>query len=302
MIQTPTTSHRMQCMEIWGGNQSVDSEVTMAGLDAWVHSRPYGLNAAKLDEATGGGDVHYVSSCASGRITRLLVADVSGHGESVSAIAIQLRRLMRRYVNYINPAKFMEAMNEQFTSLTETGCFATAVVATYYAPMRTLSLGNAGHPAPLIYRASTGKWSMLVRPDAKNESLIAPSRSELPLGVVNHVAYEPFKVSLSRGDMVLCYTDSMIEARTEAGKLIGTQGLLELVQRISTTEPGAIIAQLLQRLSSMSSGNLDRDDVTLLLFTPNRQTIRWRDNLMSPIRVVGDWLSRLKSRPEVQTH
>src|SRR5688500_12623820 len=42
----------MQCMEVWGGNQAVETSVTMAGLDAWVYSRPYGGDAA------GGGDVH----------------------------------------------------------------------------------------------------------------------------------------------------------------------------------------------------------------------------------------------------
>src|SRR5205814_3709017 len=49
----------LQCMEVWGGNQVVDSGVVMAGLDAWVYSRP-------VNDDEGGGDVHYVSSCAAG--------------------------------------------------------------------------------------------------------------------------------------------------------------------------------------------------------------------------------------------
>ena len=49
-----------EAMEVWGGNQPADSGVIMPGLDAWVYSRPHG-------EATAGGDVHYVSSCATGR-------------------------------------------------------------------------------------------------------------------------------------------------------------------------------------------------------------------------------------------
>src|SRR4051812_15561034 len=84
-------SHRMQCMEVWGGNRAVESSVSMAGLDAWVYSKPYGENAS------AGGDVYYVSSCATGRITRLLVADVAGHGDAVGQVGTQLRTLMRRY-------------------------------------------------------------------------------------------------------------------------------------------------------------------------------------------------------------
>mgnify|MGYP003483393270 CR=1 FL=1 len=39
-----------------------------------------------------GGDVVYASSCATGRITRLMVADVAGHGHTVAATAADLRR------------------------------------------------------------------------------------------------------------------------------------------------------------------------------------------------------------------
>src|SRR5437899_11480300 len=88
----PDAQH-MQCMEVWGGNQAVDSGVVMVGLDAWVFSRPF------EQSQEGGGDVYYVSSCATGRITRLLVADVSGHGSAVCDVAGQLRSLMRRNIN-----------------------------------------------------------------------------------------------------------------------------------------------------------------------------------------------------------
>src|SRR5687768_8056732 len=80
----------MQCMEVWGGSDIVEKTVAMPGLDAWVYCKPY-------RDAVGGGDVYYVSSCATGRITRLLVADVSGHGDAVRETAIALRGMMRRY-------------------------------------------------------------------------------------------------------------------------------------------------------------------------------------------------------------
>lgn len=89
----PATSapdpHTMRCLEVWGGNQAVDNGVVMAGLDAWLYSRPYRDHAA-------GGDIHYVSSCAAGLVTRVLVADVSGHGSAVADAATKLRNLMRR--------------------------------------------------------------------------------------------------------------------------------------------------------------------------------------------------------------
>ncbi|MFT3684990.1 MAG: SpoIIE family protein phosphatase [Phycisphaerales bacterium] len=134
----------MQCMEVWGGYGVSDNGVIMPGLDVWVFSRPY-------QQSEFGGDVHYVSSCGTGRISRLLVADVSGHGESVAAIAKDLRDLMRRYVNYVDQRAFVEQLNGSFLGLAKNGLFATAAVATFFAPTQTLTLTNAGHPRPLLY-------------------------------------------------------------------------------------------------------------------------------------------------------
>src|SRR5690349_11747250 len=108
----PADMHVMQCMEIWGGNQLFDSNVQLTGVDAWVYSRPY-------HDQTDGGDVHYVSSCATGRITRLLIADVSGHGDAVGKIATELRTLMRKNVNRIEQNGFVAAMNAQFAELAQ---------------------------------------------------------------------------------------------------------------------------------------------------------------------------------------
>src|SRR5262245_22369032 len=116
---------RMQCMEVWGGNHAVDTGVIMAGLDAWLYSRPHG-------EGSSGGDIHYVSSCAAGMITRLLIADVSGHGPAVSDVAAHLRALMRRYVNYHDQTAFIHEIDREFADLKKApGAFATAVAITF---------------------------------------------------------------------------------------------------------------------------------------------------------------------------
>ena len=49
------------------------------------------------------------------RVSRLLLADVSGHGESVADIASDLRDLMSRNVNLVNQARFVGELNRQFS-------------------------------------------------------------------------------------------------------------------------------------------------------------------------------------------
>src|SRR4029077_2548524 len=167
------TAQQMTCMEVWGGSQLTTRGVEMGGLDAWVYSKPYG-------DAQRGGDVYYASSCATGRITRLLLADVGGHGNTVASTAANLRTLMRRFVNRLDQTEFVRMLNQQFTILSESGTFATAVVATFFAPTQRLIVSNAGHPRPLLYRAAKGQWTLLGAEPAEEEA----SPHNMPLGII----------------------------------------------------------------------------------------------------------------------
>ena len=85
-----------------GGNQAVESAVSTPGLDVWVYSQPH-------EGAAHGGDVHYVSLCGGGVITRMIVADVSGHGESVAEFSGMLRSLLRRNINRKSQTRLVAA-------------------------------------------------------------------------------------------------------------------------------------------------------------------------------------------------
>ncbi len=262
-------------MEVWGGNQHVDSGVVMAGLDAWVFSRPF-------ENSDSGGDVYYVSSCATGRITRLLVADVSGHGGHVAATASSLRQLMRRYVNHLDQKQFVKSLNGQFVSLSDVGVFATAVVTTFFAPTNELSLCNAGHPPPLVYRANRKTWEYLSSADVEG--------ANIPFGIDDIDDYAQFTVRLRVNDLVLCYTDSLVEARPPGSSdLLGQAGLLKVVQTIDPMQPETFTRSLLAAIDRELPGSLDADDVTVLLFRPNGLAKRtsFFKRLMAPIRLLG---------------
>src|SRR6266436_9836460 len=188
----------MQCMEVWSGSQLTTRGVAFGGLDTWVYSRPYA-------QARSGGDVYYASSCATGRISRLLLADVAGHGNAVAATAAVLRTLMRRFVNRLDQTEFVRLLNQQFAVLSREGTFATAIVATFFAPSRRLTVCNAGHPRPLLYRAAQRQWDFLGHEGPAGKS--APRN--IPLGLIDLSEYEQFDVELESGDCVLSYTDAI---------------------------------------------------------------------------------------------
>jgi serine phosphatase RsbU (regulator of sigma subunit) len=245
----------LQCMEVWGGNHAVDSGVVMAGVDAWVWSRPCG-------DSEVGGDVHYVSSCGAGMIMRTLLADVSGHGQKVSDTARQLRKLMRKYINFHDQRRLVRAVNEQFGALAGNDRFATAVVLTYEAELQRMRLSSAGHPPPLHYRVRTGDWSYL------GSSQAEPAGANLPLGI-GEGDYQQIDTTVAVGDLVLCYTDGLLEAKNADGVMIDAEVLLDIVHHVKVDPPSEFLGQLAIKVLDQHPENLQHDDVTMLLMRPN---------------------------------
>lgn len=266
------TAEKMQCMEVWGGNHATWSHFTVPGLDLWVYSQP-------LAQSSQGGDVYYLSSCASGRITRMLLADVSGHGDEAAPVATRLRDLMRRNVNFIAQSRMTAALNDDFEG---TERFATACISTFFAPTRSLSLSSAGHPPALIYRRSKGRW---VSSDDETET-----GRNMPIGVVEGVAFSSGKLKLDTGDLVLSYSDALFEAKDEDDEILKTEGLLRLINETDTSQPELVVSALLDRIRDLDPCNLTADDVTVMLAKANGTGTTLKDNLLAPIRLLGRML------------
>ena len=259
-------AHVMTCMEVWGGNREVDSAVSTPGLDVWVLSRPFSGDAQ-------GGDIHYVSMCAAGAISRFALADVAGHGQRVAALAGSLRSLMRKNINTVDQSRFTRSLNEAMTD-SAAGRFATAVLATYFAPSSHLILTNAGHPRPLWFRKKhEGSGWVLLDEQAPGALLGHDTQAakgmpaNLPLGVIQPTSYSQFAVQLVPGDYVLIYSDALIESVGPHG-MLGEQGLRELVQTLPSDDPTAMIRALWKRIVDRAGENLD-DDVTMMLLHAN---------------------------------
>ncbi|MEW4530520.1 MAG: PP2C family protein-serine/threonine phosphatase [Maioricimonas sp. JB045] len=271
---------RMRCMEVWGGNRATNSNFEMPGLELRVFCRPHA-------GADRGGDVYYVSSCASGRISRMLVADVSGHGESVGELGIGLRDLMRRSINVIDQSQFVETLNESYAAWTETH-FATAVVMTFFSPRRTLTVSSAGHPSPLVYRIETGVWEVF------EDSEKSRPRTGLPLGVSEDAPFGQVTTRLEDGDMLLCYTDSLSEARDRDGNMLGPRGVCSLANTVGNAE--TVVSDLMHGIARLSPDNLKDDDVTVLLCRATGSGVPVMNNLLAPFRLLGGIASNVTSR------
>jgi phosphoserine phosphatase RsbU/P len=261
-IDSDTSQLVMQCMEIWGGNQATARAVSTPGLDIWVYSRPH-------LEATAGGDVHYVSLCGGGMTTRIILADVSGHGVSVAELAKSLRTLMRKNINRKDQTQLAQALNREFAELAKLGQFATAIVATYLTKGDKLTVCNAGHPRPLWRKAASGEWSFLAHEASPVDGL-----ADLPLGIVEETAYSQIALPLDRGDLILFYTDALTEAASATGHQLGEAGLLDLVRRLDPSDPAMLPSAIIAALDEYRGGKAADDDVTFILLSHNAGATR----------------------------
>src|SRR4030095_3378301 len=89
----------------WPSNQSISSVADLPGLRIWVHSAPF-------EAGDAGGDVHYVSVCPSCIVSRIALADVSGHGRAVASLGAKLQELMQTHLTALEQASLMRDLND----------------------------------------------------------------------------------------------------------------------------------------------------------------------------------------------
>ncbi len=267
-------------MEIVGSNAAVRQLIIASGLDIWIDSQP-------LESGSGGGDIHYLSSCGSGHVTRLALADVSGHGSAVDGPAQSLRQLMRKYINTFDQTKFAMELNRDFARLPDSDRFATALILTYFAPTNHLIICNAGHCRPLWYRARERDWQALDSESVCECQSLRRSKaryhfkrvSNLPLGILDPTDYAQFALRLEPGDLVVLYTDGIIESEDPAGNQLGESGLLAILRQLPVDGAADVGEMLIAAIEARQANARPADDRSLLVIErttggPPRLTLR----------------------------
>jgi len=260
---TPDEAYRLACLEVRGGNRAAVYELELPGLDAWVSCRP-------LQPATRGGDLYYLSVCSQGSISRITLADVSGHGESVSTLAERLRDALREHANHWDQSALIRQLNDSFFRFSSAGKFATAVLLGHYVDTGEILFTNAGHLPPLWYRAAAREWSFL-----QEETPYSKEIADLPLGLISGTAYTQAAIQLEPGDLLLLYTDGIVESCDDHGEPLELDGLLEMSRGLPTESASRAGAALVEAVGRFRGSAPATDDETVLaLYRRPRSEVR----------------------------
>lgn len=247
--QTTEPPH-LVCAEIWGGNHAIDVPIRLPGIRGWVFSLP----------AAGGrgGDIHYVSICNSGLLSRFCLADVAGHGEPVARVSEEIHRLLRQFMNHHDERRVLAELNRRLER-TELTRMTTAAAVSYLPPLRTVTVSYAGHPPAWFYEHAARRWRRL--PAGSRE----PGLVNLPLAVERETAFSRRKLRVRPGDRLVLVTDGVLEAPAPGGVLYGDERLDRLLAEQRDEPIERLVAALVASLRTFTADpQLAHDDVTVL--------------------------------------
>ena len=246
-VQHNSEEHRLVCSEIWGGIGALDQNVSTRGIRASIFSAQAGGGR--------GGDIHYLSYCSYDMITRIAIADVRGHGESVTVVSSWVYDALKAQMNSLAGDRVLSDLNGKvfgrgFEAMT------TAAVLTYDSSKSCLHFAYAGHPPAMFWRPARG-WRRL-------EILNEQAASNLPLGVRAAAIYEQGHVALMPGDRIVMFTDGLLEAEDRQGEPFGEERLSRV---LGSQRPGPVSAikdAILDGLLDYTGDLPWEDDLTVL--------------------------------------
>jgi serine phosphatase RsbU (regulator of sigma subunit) len=184
----------------------------------------------------------------------LAVGDVAGHGIGAAMFMATARALLRAFLYAdSDPAVTLGNLNDFLSEDMETGRFMTMFYGELNLQTRSMSYVRAGHNAPLLFRAGKDE----------PEELDAPG---VALGMVRGFRYrvsEP--VALQPGDLLVLFTDGIIEAMNPAKEQYGDHRLAAVVREHRRLPAREICERIRRGVEEFSNPSPREDDLTVVV-------------------------------------
>jgi GAF domain-containing protein len=201
-------------------------------------------------ESDVGGDFFDSFEVVEGKVA-IVVGDVSGKGAEAAALTSQAKYMLRAFaMRNPAPSSVLFHLNNALVQGMSEDRFTTAVYALFDPEDRTCQVALGGHPSPIIYRKET------------HEVEIPPVNGSL-IGAFEDQQYESVSFELSPGDILLAYTDGLVEAR-RGHDLYGRDRIAESLRKFAPVVKARDLARAIYQ-DAQSFGELADDTVVFVL-------------------------------------
>ena len=186
----------------------------------------------------------------------VVIADVSGKGVSLALVMSTMQATLRAMLVGVHSfERLLVRMNEVIHDYTDGRMFVTLFLALLDSESSKLHFINAGHNPPV-----------LIHKDGSCEQL---EEGGTVLGLLPDVSYTRAQTDLLPGDVLLLYTDGLVEATNAADEMFGIEGLVDSVRASPDGSPEATIVSIVSRVRKFTGGAPQSDDQTLVVISPD---------------------------------
>ncbi len=227
------------------------------GVDLAAHCRP----ALQL-----GGD-YYDFMCLKTNISEkrkeksrwaLVIGDVMGKGIPAGLLMTMLRGMLRAEVlTGLPPDRILHDLNQlAINDLDQSHRFVTLFYSDYDPRTRKLRFANAAHNPPLLWKSSDQK---IIKLDAEG----------LVLGLQQNAQYHCGEIKLNEKDLVLYYTDGVIDTSNSAGERFDEERLIKTLTKLckQSYTSQEILNKIFKKLDHFTGQNRNlEDDASMVIF------------------------------------
>jgi phosphoserine phosphatase RsbU/P len=182
--------------------------------------------------------------------TAFLIADVAGKGLGAALVTTMLQGALSGMRLDVSPEKVFNHVNRFLCSHASVGRYATMFFGTIDAA-GSLEYLYGGHPSPLLIR--DGNVSELY------------TEGSFPVGLVEVAEFEAKRVQLQHEDMLVLFTDGIVEADDVKRELFGFDRLRDVVERCARGSIESLQKTVLDAVTEFTRGAAQADDITLLI-------------------------------------
>ena len=186
------------------------------------------------------------------------IGDVAGKGISAALLMATIQSTMRMQLtardgeapHVLSTAYMVSTLNRQLYATTAPEKYATFYFAMYDEANHALTYTNAGHLAPMILRG--GAFQMM-------------ESTGTVVGAFPFATYEEKTVTLEHGDVLMAYTDGIVEPENAYGEMFGEDRLKDLLVKYARADSAEIIALTMEAVVLWTGSSELQDDMTMVL-------------------------------------
>lgn len=213
-----------------------------------------GLSLGSFQRIADGicGDYYDIIPARKDRIS-FVVADIAGKGMTSLLVMVMLRAMLRLTVNTTqSAATILSWANRGISSETSIDHFASVSLINYDTEKKMVQIATGGTIPIIVYHAATQQFEKI-------------SDMSDPVGVEKKTVYQDKNFALQTDDIIISYTDGVIEAPNNCGTQYSKDRLLEVIIQNKHLSGKEIAEAVKSDIIKFTGIDTQHDDQTLLI-------------------------------------